>query len=114
LAHLLSRLRLLHPVISVTAGLVVAVLAARALAVPEVVRPARWTAGLVVAQILAGVVNVALLAPVWMQIVHLLLADLLWIAAVLVSAELLALTPVPSPASPTPSSGEGRPLAPRV
>jgi heme A synthase len=85
-SHLLIRLRLLHPMISVTAGLFMAFLAARALSDPATARPARWTAGLVAAQIVAGVVNVFLLAPVWMQIVHLLLADLLWISAVLLSA----------------------------
>ena len=31
-----------------------------------------------------------LLAPVWMQIVHLLLADLLWISAILLAAQTLA------------------------
>jgi hypothetical protein len=34
-----------------------------------------------------GVADVALLAPVWMQIVHLLGADLLWIALVVLTAE---------------------------
>jgi heme A synthase len=76
-AHLLIRLR-----IPVAAGLFMAFLAARAMSHPA----ARWTAGLVVAQIVAGVLNVVLLAPVWMQIVHLLLADLLWISAVLLAA----------------------------
>jgi heme A synthase len=38
----------------------------------------------------AGVVNLLLLAPVWMQLVHLLLADLLWITLVLLSASMLA------------------------
>lgn len=33
--------------------------------------------------------NVVLLAPVWLQIVHLLVADLFWILLVLVSANLL-------------------------
>ena len=33
--------------------------------------------------------NIALLAPVWMQIVHLLFAELLWIALVLLSARLI-------------------------
>lgn len=89
-AHLLIRLRVLHPVISVTAGLLVAFLAARAMSDPATTRPARWTAGLIVAQIAAGVVNVLLLAPVWMQIVHLLLADLLWISAILLAAQALA------------------------
>ena len=36
-------------------------------------------------QLVAGLVNLALLAPVWMQLVHLVLADLLWIAFVLMS-----------------------------
>jgi hypothetical protein len=31
--------------------------------------------------------NIALLAPVWMQLTHLLLADLLWIALVVLLAE---------------------------
>src|SRR5829696_6574885 len=37
-----------------------------------------------------GLLNAALLAPVWLQIVHLLLADLLWLALVLLSAASLA------------------------
>src|SRR5919107_1497619 len=45
--------------------------------------------GAVAVQFAAGVVNAALLAPVWLQIVHLLLADLLWLALVLLSAESL-------------------------
>ncbi len=40
---------------------------------------------LVLAQIVVGALNIALLAPVWMQIVHLLVADLLWIALVLLA-----------------------------
>jgi heme a synthase len=44
--------------------------------------PALAVIALVAAQLLAGVVNLLLLTPVWMQIVHLLLADLLWIALV--------------------------------
>ena len=37
-----------------------------------------------------GFVNVWLLAPVWMQLAHLLAADLLWIALVLLTASALA------------------------
>jgi len=37
----------------------------------------------VFAQLCAGAVNIALLAPVWMQLVHLLMANLVWIALVL-------------------------------
>jgi heme a synthase len=36
----------------------------------------------VVAQLLAGIVNLVLLAPVGIQLVHLLVADLLWIVLV--------------------------------
>jgi len=39
---------------------------------------------------------VILLAPVWMQIVHLLLADVLWIAFVLLAVRALCL-PLPDP-----------------
>jgi heme A synthase len=52
----------------------------------------RWAvavSALVVAQLGAGLLNAALLAPVWLQIVHLLLADLLWLALVLLSASSL-------------------------
>jgi heme A synthase len=53
----------------------------------------RWAVSvlaLVAAQSGAGLLNAALLAPVWLQIVHLLLADLLWLALVLLSASGLA------------------------
>ena len=53
----------------------------------------RWAwavVALVTVQFAAGLLNAALLAPVWLQIVHLLLADLLWLALVLLSAESLA------------------------
>jgi len=59
----------------------------------------RWAVSvlaLVLAQTGAGLLNAALLAPVWLQLVHLLLADLLWLALVLLSASSLAQTK-PSP-----------------
>jgi heme A synthase len=91
-SHLLIRLRLLHPVIAVTAGMIVALLATRVLVLPDaaLARPARRVGVLVLLQVMAGVANVFLLAPVWMQIIHLLLADLLWISAVLLGAQVLA------------------------
>jgi heme A synthase len=39
--------------------------------------------------LLSGALNVLLGVPVWMQLVHLLLADALWIAYVLASAQAL-------------------------
>lgn len=41
-------------------------------------------------QICAGLLNVVLLAPVWMQIVHLALADFLWLGLVLLTAAAMA------------------------
>lgn len=38
-------------------------------------------------QVGIGIMNVLLMAPIWLQIVHLFVADLLWILLVLVSAE---------------------------
>jgi heme A synthase len=52
---------------------------------------ARACVALILVQLGAGLLNVLLLAPVWMQLVHLLLADLVWIAFVLMAAR--ALTP---------------------
>ena len=58
----------------------------------ETRRFAGWTAGLVFIQILLGTVNVLFLAPVWLQVIHLLVADLLWIAFVRLGASALAAT----------------------
>ncbi len=51
---------------------------------------ARWLHGIVYLQVIAGLVNVALLAPLWVQVLHLLLADAVWIGFVIVSTETLA------------------------
>jgi len=88
-AHLLVRLRTLHPFFAITVGALLVWLAARALrpgGAPESERPARAVIGLVFAQSLVGVLNVTLLAPILLQIAHLLLADALWIALVLLAA----------------------------
>jgi heme A synthase len=50
----------------------------------------RVTILIVLLQLLAGLINVVLLAPVWLQLVHLLLADLIWIGLVLFSANTLS------------------------
>lgn len=41
------------------------------------------------AQIVLGLMNGILLAPVWLQMTHLLVAELFWMLVVLPSAELL-------------------------
>jgi heme A synthase len=100
-AHLLVRLRLAHPVLALLGAIAVAIAAGRVLRGPSpepARRAARASAALVLLQLVVGLANVALLAPVWMQIVHLLLADLLWIAFVLMAVRALpshALVPHP-------------------
>lgn len=92
-AHLLLRLRVLHPLIAIAAGLytLFAVRMVQRLRPGAATRRAAALVSLMVLiQLAAGTINVALLAPVWMQLVHLLLADLLWIATLLFAAAALA------------------------
>jgi cytochrome c oxidase assembly protein subunit 15 len=94
-SHLLIRLRVLHPVIAIVAG-ILSIGAARfaARARPGAADSRRILAIeiLVGLQFAAGFLNVVLLAPVWMQLVHLILADLVWIAVVLNAATVLGVT----------------------
>jgi cytochrome c oxidase assembly protein subunit 15 len=87
----LVRLRVLHPVFAITAG-IIAVGVARfgARLQPNADRRGILAIEILVTlQFVAGIVNVVLLAPIWMQIVHLLLADLVWLAVVLNAARML-------------------------
>jgi cytochrome c oxidase assembly protein subunit 15 len=96
-AHFLVRLRVIHPVLAVGVGLcILAAVPGLALRVPKGELPgpssetvAKWVGSLVLFQWAAGIANVLLLAPIWLQLVHLLLADLLWITLVLLSARAL-------------------------
>ncbi len=77
----LLRVRWVHPASAVVAALFVIWL----------VRRAGWTrswwlVGLLGFQFALGLADIVLLAPTWMQIVHLLGADLYWIALVLLAA----------------------------
>jgi heme a synthase len=92
-SHVLIRLRVLHPVIAVIVGVLVGWSAAR-LNEDLIGRRGRLAARIVAfaafAQLGVGALNVTLLAPVWLQLVHLLIADALWIAFVVLGAELVA------------------------
>ncbi len=88
-AAFLLRLRVVHPPAAVFAAfffLWTASTVARLRPFPPVRRMAALVAGFALAQLCAGAVNIALLAPIWMQLLHLLLADILWIALVLLTA----------------------------
>ena len=87
-AHLFLRLRLWHPVIAIFASGYLLWLAAALLRQERSAfdRPLSLALGaLVLVQIGVGLLNVALLAPVWMQLLHLLLADATWITLVLLA-----------------------------
>lgn len=83
--HFLLRLRMWHPFIAVAAGLIlffVALVLADLCERKEVKDSGRLLIGVVVLQLLIGLANVWLKAPAAMAIIHLLIADLLWILAV--------------------------------
>ena len=84
--HFLIRLRIVHPIVASLVATAMMVLAAYYLSRAEEERlrkAVKWVLGLVVLQVTLGVINVLLYAPGWMQLIHLLVADILWIAAVL-------------------------------
>ncbi len=92
-AHVFVRLRVWHPLLAVAVGALVAaaaVYAARRRPRPAVQLAARALVGLYGLNLAVGVVNVWWLAPVPLQLAHLLLADLLWIALVVLAAAALA------------------------
>ena len=88
-ASALLRLRTVHPVVAVVGAAVLLAAAVKAMrsASASAARMGGIVAALVFLQLAAGAVNIVLLVPVWMQIVHLLLADLLWVALVLTALE---------------------------
>ena len=90
-SSLLLRLRLLHPAVAVLSAsylLWVAFGAMQGRGEGNPLRTAGWrVAVMVFVQVLAGFTNVYLLAPVWMQLLHLLIGDVLWIALVLLVCE---------------------------
>lgn len=90
-SHLFVRLRLFHPGIALVTAVVVLLAGLRAAYEgPTLAR--RIGLGLALGacvQVVAGFVNVLLLAPVWMQLTHLALADAVWIGFVLLGAATL-------------------------
>ena len=88
-SHVLLRLRLLHPVAAVMGSIYVLWLLRSFWGKQD---HSQWTVVLAVglmAQIALGAMNVILLAPIWLQMTHLLVAELCWILLVLASADLL-------------------------
>jgi heme A synthase len=92
-AHFLIRLRILHPTIAVVISLYLIIIIGwinyRVKNNGNIVL-GRLTIFLIGLQLLAGLINVLLLAPVWMQLIHLFLSDTVWICLVLFAAASLS------------------------
>ena len=74
-AHFLLRLRGLHPVIALIVAFGLFSLANPLRKDPKLGRLATLLVGFVIVQVLVGFINLGLLAPIYMQLIHLLLAD---------------------------------------
>jgi heme A synthase len=85
---LLIRLRPLHPLTALAGAAYLVWVAMGSLRRANAQRTAaRRVITLVLLQLFIGAANITLLAPVWMQLIHLLVADLLWIAVVVMVLE---------------------------
>jgi heme A synthase len=92
-SHQLMRLRLIHPVIAIIVSglLIYTARTVRSWQPAEATRRiANWLVTLIAIQLAAGALNLLLHAPIWLQLVHLLLSDLIWIALVLLTFAFLA------------------------
>jgi heme A synthase len=87
-SHFLTDLRIIHPILAVTAATIGWILSGRS---SEGRRSAAGQAlpVLVGLMLVSGSLNILLGVPIWLQLLHLFLADMLWITFVLVSAQAL-------------------------
>jgi len=90
-SSMLLRLRLVHPAVAIL-GAAYLVWSAVAMLRGKPEGDTLRTAGarviaLTLFQLVLGALNLSLLAPVWMQLIHLLTADIVWISVVLLALE---------------------------
>ncbi|MGB9897316.1 COX15/CtaA family protein [Thermanaerothrix sp.] len=89
-AHVFVRLRVFHPFIAVVVGLYIIGVVLRVKGKEKRSGLGGTTLiALILLQWAIGVINVVLLAPVAIQLLHLLITDLIWIALVLTSVQVL-------------------------
>ncbi len=81
--HFLTELRVVHPFVSVALALAVLWLGRRMSG-----RAARWAVTVAGLQLAVGPLNVVLGTPVWLSLIHLALADALWVAWIWALAEM--------------------------
>lgn len=92
---LLTRLRALHPIVAVSVGLIAAVWIWSNVwdAGAGTGRAARVVVGLLALACALGVANILLLTPIWLSLLHLVVADGIWLAWVWLAADLLQARP---------------------
>jgi len=112
------QLRVFHPLIAfLAAGLLFYAVSTgtRRTAAPLVHRFGWWAAGLFAVQLFVGAINVWLMAPVWLQMVHLLLTMVIWMLIVLYGATVLAAGDAAAQGSqPARPAAGARPAAPQA
>jgi heme A synthase len=92
-SHFLVQLRIYHPILALIVGGLVLGLAYvlfRLKGQDTVIRLAGLSSLLYLTGLVIGLINYLLHAPIWLQILHLLVADLTWISLVLLGAATLA------------------------
>jgi heme A synthase len=111
-AHLFVRLRIIHPILAgivgcylVVLGVAVSYLRPR----PATQRLSMLIVCLVATQFFVGLLNFGLLAPVGLQMTHLIVADVLWLTLVLFAAA--ALSTEPKPVTPKPIAASAQAAA---
>ncbi|MCX6117023.1 MAG: COX15/CtaA family protein [Proteobacteria bacterium] len=85
-AHFLIRLRIVHPIAAVAVAIFLVMQCLTILRLKFGKLPTIRALVLMyslIGQLIFGTVNLLLLAPVWAQLIHLLIADIIWITAVL-------------------------------
>jgi heme A synthase len=92
-AHYLIRMRIYHPGIAVSVGIYLALVTMyfrRKYKQPRVEMITNGLFGLYLTQMALGIINVALLAPIWIQLIHLMVSCLIWVTFILLSSEILS------------------------
>lgn len=85
-AHFLNRLQPLHAFIATSIGLVIVLTGGLLIHLrpsPAVKSAARWMIGAYGVQFMLGIANIQLNAPIWMQMLHLVSADVCWLTLIL-------------------------------
>lgn len=92
-SHFLIRLRVWHPIIAIGLGMYLVLMGTAVATQRPSTKTRQYASFLKIifgVQLVAGFINLLLLAPVWLQLVHLLLANLVLLIFILLSFEALS------------------------